>query len=418
MAQLHITTVPTLAAIGERCLDEITADGHVFATTAWYRLLDRLDLSAIVGGSVELRYVVATAKATPIAVCPLLRVQGHGAYFAYSLRRYYFEHWIDDAVRLNPEKSGEFARLFRAVTGFRKLLEWTGSVLEDCLIATCPMTYRALIPVAPSSSVAREEVYRAIIAELQRLARTERRILCILGVEGETGPLQKALAEMHFSPTFLFYDNQIRLEQCASFADYLSSFRRTTRRAFLRDMRRTQDAGVQFHTTNDLATNAQSFTELYEQTYSQYGESYFRHSPDFWKSLGACMPGAVEAILAVHDDRLIGFTILLKSARRGEAWTYRIGRLRSENADVPYYFGLSYYSPLQRAIELGYRRLWLGPASYEAKSVRGAVQVPLYNYLWFPRRLDRWLLAPYMRLFGKITRDEIVASLRRPVHAA
>jgi hypothetical protein len=58
-------------------------------------------------------------------------------------------------------------------------------------------------------------------------------------------------------------------------------------------------------------------------------------------------------------------------------------------------------------LELGYRRLWLGPASYEAKRVRGAEQVPLFNYLWFPRRWDRAVLGRFVQFFGEETKRQL-----------
>lgn len=179
---------------------------------------------------------------------------------------------------------------------------------------------------------------------------------------------------------------------------------------------RPKAQGIEFDFVSDLASRAEEFTELYNLTYAKYGDSYFRQPPEFWRTLQATLGSSVEAIVARREDQLVGFSILLKSERRGEMWTYRIGR-RDDPAlrSVPYYFALSFYGPIQRAIELGYRRLWLGPASYEAKSVRGAEQVPLYSYFWFPRRWDRWFLLPYLQIFGKVTREQIAQSLDRPI---
>ena len=74
------------------------------------------------------------------------------------------------------------------------------------------------------------------------------------------------------------------------------------------------------------------------------------------------------------------------------------------------YFGLSFYEPIKRAIELGARRLWMGPAGWDAKRVRGARPMPLYNCLWFPRRWDLWALAPCLGKFSEISRALIQRS--------
>lgn len=419
MGRLRTAIVENLRELPGEWLDEITADGQTFAASAWYRLLDQLTLGELIGGRIELSYAVATVDELPIAVCPILRASGEGVYFVYSLRQFYFEHWIEEAVRMEPERREYFARLFSLVSAFRRVLEWTGTTLDDCLIVTSPLSYRGHIPVAPSSPVPRAEVYGALIAELKRTARQRRLPLCFLGIEAGERRLQQALTTAGCTRSFLFYDNQLNLEPFASFEDYLQSFRRTTRRALQKDMRRTEEAGIEFRFEEDWRSSAVAFTELYNQTYGKYGESYFHHPPWFWTALNDCLPGAAEAILAERAGKLIGFSILLKNARRGEMWTYRVGRSAAADlAAVPYYFGLSFYGPIQRALALGYRRLWLGPASYETKSVRGAQQVPLYSYFWSPRRTDRWCLLPYLQLFGKITEEQISKSLARPLRPA
>jgi hypothetical protein len=416
MPRLKVTLLDSLDCIDAETMDEITADGHTFASSGWFRLLASSDLSALTGGTVQLAFATVFADEVPICLCPVLRAKGEGIYFVYSLRRFYFEHWIEEAVRMDPSKADHFARLNQGVSAFRHLLEWTGSSLDECLIVTNPLSYRGHIPIAPSAPVSRLEVYSELVGFLKRLSRRCNRPLWFLGIEEDEIRLRQVLGEAKTTPSFLFYDNRINLENFESFDDYLQQFRRTTRRAFQRDMRRSAEAGVELDFISSIDEHADELTSLYQETYSKYGESFFQQPPTFWKNLKANLGTSVEAIVARRQDRMLGFSILLHNERRGELWTYRIGRTADpELADVPYYFSLSFYGPIQRAIDLGYRRIWLGPASYEAKGVRGAALVPLWNYFWFPRRIDRWCLAPYLALFGKISREEIEKSLGRPV---
>jgi hypothetical protein len=406
---------PSIGRYSSDDVEEITADGHTFASPEWYRLIDQLDLSTVAGGSPTLRYLVAGGQSGPFAACPLLYARGAGIYFLYSLRQYFFEHWIDEAIRINPSERDRFARILAAVGAYRRFLEWTGSKLDECLIATSPLCYRAHIAVAPSAPADRTAIASQIVAELQRESRRRRQVLWFLGVDDAEG-LGSVLESAGFQRTFLFYDNRIDLENYGDFADYLQTFRRTTRRALLRDMRRTDEAGIRFEVTSDFDRHGVAMSELYQRTYSKYGDSFFRHPPAFWTALCESLGPRAEAIFAWRRDELVGFTILLKSPRRGEIWTYRIGRSSDGSlSQVPYYFCLSFYEPLKRAIELGYRRIWLGPASYEAKSVRGAAQVPLYNYFWLPRRFDRWFLMPYLKLFGRVSQQEIAGAIDRPL---
>lgn len=73
MATLRTILAPDLASVSADAFEEITADGHVFASAAWYRLLEQLDLSSLIGGQVELQFAIVTADDAPVAVCPVLR---------------------------------------------------------------------------------------------------------------------------------------------------------------------------------------------------------------------------------------------------------------------------------------------------------------------------------------------------------
>jgi predicted N-acyltransferase len=207
------------------------------------------------------------------------------------------------------------------------------------------------------------------------------------------------------------------LTEFETFDEYLHSFRRTTRRAFERELRRTQEAGIQYRVVERFSGHAESFSRLYESTYSRYGSSHYRHGPEFWQALERHLGPNAKAVIATQEDALIGFTVVLESTRRGEMWTYRIGRVASLlEKDPPYYFGLSFYAPIRRAIEQGFRRIWLGPAGYQTKRLRGARLVPLESYFWFPRAWDRWTLVKYLALFGKVSREQIDNSVDTEHH--
>ena len=414
MVRLETVFLPTVRGIDPDQLDEITADGRVFASRQWFELLESLDLDEVTQGEVQLAFATVFADGRPELVQPVLRAKGSGMYFLYSLRRYYFEYWIEEAVRLRPEKQTAFAKIFAGVTKFRKALEWSGAPLDDCWIIGSPISYRCHPASSPSASVTKIELYGRLIADLQRLSRATRKPLCFFGVE-ETGPVdpwRSALRESGCAESFLFYDNVLKLDAFETFDDYLHSFRRTTRRAFERDLKRTKEAGIDLRILDEFAGLGPAFADMYRETYARHGTSYYHHPASFWRTLSEQCGTTTEAAAAFHQDALIGFSVLLESRRRGEMFTYRIGR-RAEGSwgEAPYYFALSFYTPIRRAIELGFRKIWLGPAGYEAKRVRGAEQVPLYSYFYFPRRFDRWTLQRYLKLFGKITRKQLEHAL-------
>ena len=110
---------PTLASLSDASLRAITADGHTFASAEWFRLLERLDLSALTGGHVTLQFAIVTADSEPVALCPVLRARGPGLYPLYSIRRYYFEGLFEQAVHSNVMEGRQAARLASIATGPR-----------------------------------------------------------------------------------------------------------------------------------------------------------------------------------------------------------------------------------------------------------------------------------------------------------
>lgn len=383
-----------------------------FLAIPWLRFLESLPLDDVVGGTVEPEYVVVGEGSRVAAVCPFLRVRGEEVYFLYSLRRFFFENCFEEAARMRLDAGRSLARLSPIVSAMRSGLERLRGALSDCLIVGSPLAYRGGALVAEGIEDQDVDWPGLIVNELRRVADRRRAPLWAQGSLGDAS-IDAAMTRQGFERTFLFYDNVVRVDGFESFGDYLRSFRRTTRRGFEREMWRTEHAGVDYTFTRDWDAHADDFARLYERTYRKHGDSHFQHPPWFWRRLGETMGDDAEAIAARKDDEVIGFSALLHDRERGELWTYRIGRRDDgELAETPFYFGLSFYGPIRRAIELGYRRVWLGPVGYEAKRARGADVVPIYNHFYFPRRVDNWLLKPYLRLFGKISREQIDQSLR------
>ena len=97
MARLETVFLRTLRGLDSNQLDEITADGHAFASRQWFELLESLDLNEITQGDVELAFATVFVDGNPELIQPIMPAHGSGIHFLYSLRRYYFETWIEEA---------------------------------------------------------------------------------------------------------------------------------------------------------------------------------------------------------------------------------------------------------------------------------------------------------------------------------
>lgn len=406
---------PDCSSLPEDVLGEVTADGHTFASLEWYRFLESIDLADVAGGQVRLDYAVVHADEQPVCVCPVLRARGQGIYFAYSIRRYYFEHWVEESLRHHPRLDRQFARLLRGVAWYRRALEWCGTPLDDCLLVGSPLCVRGQVPVAPSSPALRQDVYRCLLKCLKRESRRRRAPLWFFCVPGESSRLARELDTNGFDRSFLFYDNVVDVSGFRRFGDYLRSFRRPVRRAFLRELRSVERAGVAFTVANELSDCAEAVADICVRRGDPRRSNTLRQPVEFWRKLGDSFGSRAEAILAEGRRETLGFHVLLRSERRGELWAYRMGRSAlGQSRSRSLASALAFHEPIRRAIGLGYRRVWLGPTAYEAKSFRGAKQIPLYSYFWFPRKWDRWVLMPYLSQFGHIVREQIARSMQHP----
>lgn len=413
--RLRAELLKDFSSFPDDALGEITADGNTFASLEWYRFLERLELSEIVGGQVRLAYAAVYADDQPVCVCPVLRARGQGLYFAYSIRRYYFEHWIEKSLRRHPQVDRQFARLLRGVTWYRRALEWSGTPLNDCLFVGSPLCARSHIPVAPSSVASRSAVYRCLLKCLQRESLRTRVPLWFFCVPGEASRLAESLTASGFGRSFLFHDNFVDVRGLRRFSDYLWTFRRPVRRVFLRELRNVERAGFDFTLSNDLTDCADTVADICVRRGDPRATNTLRHPVEFWRELGDAFGPRAEAVLAERQQDTLGFHVMLRSERRGELWSYRMGRsTRGPTRCSSFASALAFHEPIRRAIALGYRRVWLGPTAYEAKRFRGARQIPLYNYFWFPRKWDRWVLMPYLAQFGHIVREQFARSIDRP----
>jgi predicted N-acyltransferase len=404
--------VESLASYPSELLEQVTREASIFFDAAWFRMLETLDLSQLVGGPVRLRYVVVETAddVRPLAVCPLLVCRDPGIYFFYSLDKYFFLHWAVEAARLEPEKAGFFQKLARFTNAYRAVAKCCGANMNGWVLAVSPLSHRGDVAVDPRVLGAdnRARVLQTAIDGLKHVAARERLPLCFFGVEERRDELRRALRTADFRELFLVYDHALPLAKLATVEDYLGKFRSSGRRLFRREIQAAGRAGFHFERISDPGRLASDLARLYASTYDRYGEEHFLHPAAFWSALGEHLGPRAEALVAYRGRQVAGFSLLLA---KNDLWFYRVGRRYDQHTEQGrVYFNLAFYEPIRRALEANGRGgerlnyLWLGAGATEAKHRRGGTGHALYSYLWFPRRWDGWLLMPYLDNFAKISR--------------
>jgi predicted N-acyltransferase len=408
-AVASVRIVDSLREFDDAALDAVTASASVFFDRGWFRMLDGLDLSALLGGAVRLRYAVAASDdGAPLAICPFLTTRSSTVRFSYSFDKAFFTGWQDELVRVSPEVERFVRWASWVVKGFRLLARGAGARTDGWVLAVSPLSFRGGMALRGLPPDAEARVRRAVLAKLQGVAADEALPLSLFLVPEEDLPLREAARAVGLEEMFLVYDTYIDLD-AAGIDGYLARFRARPRDVFRREMKKVRRGGVRFEVSRDLSSVAPTLSTLYETTYTKYGAEHFAHPPAFWRSLERSLDRDVESIRAYRDDTLVGFSVLVG---KRELFAYRMGKLLSED-DSSLYFNLAFYEPIRRAGERGARRLWLGPGALEAKRHRAAVAHSLYGYFWFPDRASRLLFLPYLRAFTQATRKQLEFA-RRP----
>jgi uncharacterized protein len=404
-----VRVVDSLRDFEDAALDQVTASASIFFDRGWFRMLDGLDLSALLGGAVRLRYAVATsADGAPLAICPFLTTRSRTVRFAYSFDKAFFTGWQEELVRESPEVERFVRWASWVIKGFRLLARGVGARTDGWVLAVSPLSFRGGMALRNLPPDAEARARRAVLAKLQDVAADEALPLCLFLVPEEDQPLREAAQAAGLEEMFLVYDTYIDLDG-AGIDGYLARFRARPRDVFRREMKKVRRDGVRFEVSRDLSSVAPTLSSLYETTYTKYGGEHFAHPPEFWRSLERGLDRNVESIRAYRDDALVGFSVLLG---KRDLFAYRMGKLLSED-DSSLYFNLAFYEPIRRAGERGCRRLWLGPGALKAKHHRAAVAHGLYGCFWFPDRASRSLFLPYLRAFTRATRKQL-ESARRP----
>jgi len=419
MGELQTSIEPNLSALSDQDLEALTAGSGPFSSAGWYRMLERLDLPGVIGGDVELEFALVSSGGVPVAVSPLLRARGASLFEPYSVRRFYFESWVEYLRRSDPEWAAKHRIDLACIAGFCRVLKRLGCSLDDYLLVFNPLSFRSEVSVAEVTPQRRSAVLVHLISALRRHACEQGRPLWFRGVDDEDAPLSQALHSGGFQRVFLTHDNRIDLSRFDSFEDYLKSFKKRYRYNISREMRINAESGVQFRWVEDIEPYAEEFSQLYQNTYKKHQDSNLALRRNFWISLAEELQSDAHALVAEQGGRLIGFQLALKSDARREIFGYKVGRRYNVGLDkVPLYFQLSIYEAVREAIEQGCRAYWVGPGLYDVKSGRGAEPRALYNHFWFPQRRDRWLLSPYLQQFGEFSRDDQLQERHQPFRAS
>lgn len=163
-----------------------------------------------------------------------------------------------------------------------------------------------------------------------------------------------------------------------SFEDFLAGMNHAKRKKIRQERRKVRDAGIDFEWLEGAAiTDAHwsFFAHCYRQTYREHRSTPYLNL-DFFRRIGATMPGHTLLIVARHDGRPVAASLNIRSRHSlfGRYW----GALEFHPA---LHFEACYYQGIEYCIARGLRT-FEGGAQGEHKIARGLLPVQTCSAHW------------------------------------
>jgi uncharacterized protein len=211
-----------------------------------------------------------------------------------------------------------------------------------------------------------------LLAEADRIARARQaRSLTLLYVDVEDGHLRDALSALSYVPlgawpTLVF--------DCpwSSFDEYLDSLSPKKRRNVRRDRRLIAEAGWRVELQEldeELSRTMGRLNALTERKYGNDMSDDASHA--YFERLRAGLPGRLEVFVARAPNGDIGGAITLLRWRDA-LFPREIGIDRAVAGNLPIYFELGFYAPIELAAESGAVQIDWGAGLEDVKQSRGA----------------------------------------------
>ena len=178
----------------------------------------------------------------------------------------------------------------------------------------------------------------------------------------------------------------------ASFDEFLATLEQKKRKNIRAERRKVAEAGVVMRRVRGAdVTDAdwKFFNRCYRHTYAAHHSTPYLNL-DFFKRIGAAMPGNILLVIAEREGRPIAASLVIHSADT------LYGRYWGELEHVPcLHFEAAYYQPLEFCIEQGIKT-FEGGAQGEHKMARGFLPTRTFSAHWlahpsFADAIERFL---------------------------
>jgi predicted N-acyltransferase len=197
--------------------------------------------------------------------------------------------------------------------------------------------------------------------------------------------------------------------QDRSFDDFLARMRKSRRGKIRRERREVQNSGIVFRNLRGNAIPQDISAPFFER----YKDNFDRHDTPVWlnqkyfEQVFMEMSDDINLLISEDAQGLNGVLFSFASESLGQAVHWGLSR------PLPFlHFEQTYYQSIDRAFDLGIKRLFFGMAGAH-KAVRGLNAVPFYNAFWFRNPEFRDIAKTSCSRRTEIARQERIAELAR-----
>lgn len=362
----HYDSVSAVDPTGWRQLDVTSG----YSSYEWLRIVERY-----ASGHHAPRYIVAYLQERPVGAIVL--------------------ELVNNVDRENG--------IVRRVLGGRRVLRHTfGKHIVPYLVAGTPFGYGGQFLLDPRVDAdQRHRVIRELLSSAEKLSASLRAPLWFSDVLAADVLLMDTLKEAGYLRCHYLPLAEIDIEW-DTFDDYVAALKKRHKniaKDIRRERNRCRTAGVTLEEPAELGDREETFVQLANQTYGKHSDLAFPFRAGFFSGLRQVAGDDFLACSAQMNDRTLGFVTMLSDGHTAWAGSYGIDYTDSASRFV--YFNLVLQWPIQKAIELGLKKLVLGRGHYELKLRRGCT----LNHTYFCfKPSSTWAAPIYARIFSLLDR--------------
>ena len=269
-----------------------------------------------------------------------------------------------------PDREGGIARYIFG--GKRNLRKTLGQWLLPALSAGAPHGYGGQLMLAANVAAgSARQVVSQLIRAAESLSSEQNTPLWFSGVMASEQLLLNSLRAAGYQSARYLPIAELKIEW-SSFDEYANDLKqrhKNVAKDIRRERNRCRAAGVNFDEPDEIDSYDVAYIRLANETYARHGDSPFPFTNGFFSDLRRELGDDFLACNATKNGNLLGFVTMLVDG--DTAWGDSYG-LDYSNPDSTFaYFNLIFHWPIQKAIELGLKRIVFGRGQYTLKLRRG-----------------------------------------------